>query len=252
MSKDFVQRANKWLAKQNNIIRVPGQWGLEPLHWWKTEKDVRLATRKIREVAANHRGQKIFIDGGFNRGKVMRHFISHLPDFGFYGFEPNDQFRTVAEQLTASYPDNVLSLSFNAITTKNGPVSFFREGPSTGVHQSEGSTIMPGRLLSTTDYEHPHTVEGVDFSNWIADTYERHTINGNTPFIVSKLDVEGAEVPVLERMIAQGTIEKVKFLIVEFHGRMIEDPQERAECTRSETRVKEYLKAKHIPILEWF
>lgn len=76
-----------------------------------------------------------------------------------------------------------------------------------------------------------------DFSKWLSRLPET---------VVLKLNVEGAEFPLLERLIADGTVEQVEHLIVSWHdGRLKRDYPSR----------REYIEAAfgllHIPVEEW-
>ncbi len=55
----------------------------------------------------------------------------------------------------------------------------------------------------------PRTVPCFDFSTWLHDL--------DAPDVVVKMDIEGAEVPVLEKLIADGNDERIGLLLIEWH-----------------------------------
>jgi FkbM family methyltransferase len=66
-------------------------------------------------------------------------------------------------------------------------------------------------------------VECIDLSEFIRENYSK------TDHIVMKLDVEGAEYPILEKMIADGTIEYLNEVYIEWHQRLMKTPQNERE-----------------------
>ncbi len=54
-----------------------------------------------------------------------------------------------------------------------------------------------------------HAVPCFDFSTWLRDL--------DTPDVVVKMDIEGAEVPVLEKLIVDGNDDRISLLLVEWH-----------------------------------
>jgi FkbM family methyltransferase len=96
-----------------------------------------------------------------------------------------------------------------------------------GPNYRGGSTLLAGHLRNgaKVDYSRPIAVRCIDFSRWIRRNFTRQD------HIVVKMDIEGAEYPVLEKMVAEGTIDYVTELIVEFHWQMNDNlSQERHEA----------------------
>jgi len=67
------------------------------------------------------------------------------------------------------------------------------------------------------DYTHPVRVDAVDFSQWLRENCEE------PDYAIIKMDIEGAEYDVLEKLIADDTIRLIDELRVEFHQQMNED-----------------------------
>jgi hypothetical protein len=65
-----------------------------------------------------------------------------------------------------------------------------------------------------------------DFSRWLSDLRTSHP---RPDVIVVKMDIEGAEVPIVQRMIEDGTDKLIDELLVEWHGAG-EELEERLSC----------------------
>lgn len=74
-----------------------------------------------------------------------------------------------------------------------------------------------------------------DFSEWIHDLDE--------PEVIVKMDIEGAEVPVLEKLIEDGTDQRISLLLVEWH-----DSYFNAHFTLRRAAVEEFLRC---PVEVW-
>ena len=78
--------------------------------------------------------------------------------------------------------------------------------------------MLTGKRNAAIDYEHPVRVHCLDFSAWLAAECAAAT------HLVLKMDIEGAEYAVLERMIETGTLALVDELMIEFHAKKFGDP----------------------------
>ncbi|WP_432066572.1 FkbM family methyltransferase [Streptomyces sp. C10-9-1] len=155
--------------------------------------------------------RKIFVDCGANLGIVLKRFMHELPDHDFYAFEPN---ATLLPSVTAN-----VERARHAGPGRGLPQC----GVDRGRHDRplprpprESSTVMPGKRVPPVydqqiDYSSPVAVPAVDFSTWLRRTAtpEDH--------VVVKMDIESAEYPVLRKLLADGTIELVSVLYVEWH-----------------------------------
>jgi uncharacterized protein YfeS len=66
-------------------------------------------------------------------------------------------------------------------------------------------------------------IDCFDFSKYVKDNFKVDD------YIVCKLDIEGAEYPVLEKMIKDETIPYIKKLYVEFHSNFFTNKEEMVE-----------------------
>ena len=71
-------------------------------------------------------------------------------------------------------------------------------------------------------YEHEIWVPCLDFSRFVRELPRQAEI-------VCKLNVEGSEFPVLRRMLAERTIDRISKLFIEFHQRMIPGETDESE-----------------------
>lgn len=154
--------------------------------------------------------RKIFIDCGANLGVVLKHFLHELPDHDFYAFEPNTALRpSIDANIEQAQHAGSVEVIPGAVWTEDGTVDLFL-----GHHES--STVMPGKRVPPVydqqiDYNSPIAVPAVDFSAWLRRTAlpEDH--------VVVKMDIEGAEYPVLRKLLADGTIDLLSVLHIEWH-----------------------------------
>jgi FkbM family methyltransferase len=211
---------------------------------------VRTAAQ-ISKDAQSHPGQKIFVDCGFNTGEVLERFVKALPGFRFYGFEVNYQyFAESAAELQKRHP-NILGLNFSAVSDHDGTASFHIAGEKRGILRGEATTILPDFNEEQFIEERPHEVPAIDFSRWLKEMIARHTeADGSKPFVAVKMDIEGAEYAVLEKLVHDGTITLISELMVEFHTQQF-DTNQRPHYARREADIRDELS--HFPgkILGW-
>src|SRR6266511_370909 len=154
-------------------------------------------------------GRNVIIDCGTNVGNSLFGFIQQYPDYEFYGFEPNvDLHPLIAEKVAKSEHPRVKVFD-QAVWTEDGQVDLFL-----GHHES--STVLlgkrvPARYNQQIDYSAPRPVPAIDFSAWMLREFEL----GN--HIIMKMNIEGAEYPVLTKMVKDGSIDLVSMLYIEWH-----------------------------------
>ena len=91
----------------------------------------------------------------------------------------------------------------------------------------------------------------IDFSRWLKEMIARHTeADGSKPFVVVKMDIEGAEYAVLEELVRDGTITLISDLMVEFHTQQF-DQNQRPHCARREADIRDELSHLSVQIRSW-
>jgi len=234
---------------------------LAPLRDGYVEKDIPNARRRllagIQPVAAQighavalHNGERIFVDCGFNKGEVLQGFIDFLPkDFKYYGFEVNEPlFAEFARSMLQRNPE-IISLQFQGVSDKDGEIEFFASGTDHGLVIGEATTIIQGMPASSHRYDRPSKAIAIDFAKWVEQIVKKHT-SGQPPYLVIKMDIEGAEYMVLEHMDNMGTLSNINFLIIEFHSHLFEGSQ-RQEYEAREKRVRDILVDRGVQVLVW-
>ena len=180
---------------------------------------------------------KVFIDAGAYDGDTVKQFfnwgfmIGNPKSFKVYAFEPNPNMKKQLEDI-ASQHTNVTYVP-KAVWVEDTEIEFAVDTTPTPL----GSTVMPGKV---NIWEHfgKVTVEAIDFSEWLKQFKNDE--------VTIKMDIEGAEFPVLEKMITDGTIFIPKRLMVEFHPNKV-----REYTTTYKNELVEKIQKMGVPLVEW-
>lgn len=140
---------------------------------------------------------KIFLDCGQFDGVAIEQYCVD-DSWEIYSFEPDPKPLPHLPKLT---------LIEKAVWTEDGEVSFSLDPRQQASH-------ITG--IAGTDFEDKKTVPSIDFSKFVADLPEADVL-------VCSFDAEGAEFPVLRKMIKDGTIQRIDVLDIEFHHRLMDD-----------------------------
>jgi FkbM family methyltransferase len=179
--------------------------------------------------------KKILLDCGSHLGESVSKFRNMIPDISEYEihmFEPNPYlFNQINENESFSG-----CIKNNAcVTDYTGTIKLWGCVKN---KESVGSTIEKSKSnfdgISEDDYVMIDCIDLVD--------YIKTKFNSND-FIILKLDVEGAEYSILEKLIETNVIDYVNKLFCEFHSVWL-DPS----FTERERKIKETIK---IPIEYW-
>lgn len=179
----------------------------------------------------------LFIDCGGNNGCSIRRFLKEFDREGRFEivtFEPNEIFAN----FYSDFPRHHLIQT--AVHDRDGFQDFYLDP-----EDSDGSTLFRNKLTretggyGTLDVANPIKVKTIDLSRWVRE----HTNNFN--YVILKLDVEGAEYDILEKMIRDRTIRRIKHLFVEWHWNRVGISRERHE------ELIRALQRRRIAILEW-
>jgi len=150
---------------------------------------------------------KVFIDLGAYNGDTITAAMTQ-PFDKFVGFEPNPETFAEAKKLLGSDPRVTL---FNAAAgAEDGEATFFVHHTAANKHgrrQSKGSSLFQRDKPGTID---PIKCQVIDFSRYLLANHMSDEVS-------LKVDIEGAEYDVLEKMFADGSIACVKELRVEYH-----------------------------------
>jgi FkbM family methyltransferase len=174
---------------------------------------IRRAANQIIQRRKGHESRRaVFVDCGFNTCKVLKGFIEFLPpEFRFFGFELQEDLLENARAVEKAHADRIAGLEIAAVAAKDGVVSYSRSKGS-GVNYRGGTSISKDYLIGRLMNEQIE-VRSIDFSAWLG-----RTVDAND-FVVVKMDIEGAEYDVLEKLIADDHLRFINVLMVEFHAR---------------------------------
>lgn len=212
---------------------------------------IQPVAEQISQAAALHNGERVFVDCGFNKGEVLQGFIDNLPTgFKYYGFEVNEPlFAEFAHNLRLRNP-GIVSLQFRAVCDHDGEIEFYASGVDHGLVIGEATTIIGGMPADAERYARPQMAKSVDFSKWVNKIVQEHTIGQQPPYLVVKMDIEGAEYLVLEHMNKMGTLGMINYLIIEYHSYLFEGKQ-RQEYEAREDHVRDLLAKAAVQVHQW-
>jgi FkbM family methyltransferase len=148
--------------------------------------------------------KKIFVDLGAYIGDTIDQFLKEQPDaieYQIYGFEPNPHLTPALERVADYYPN--VHIEAAAAWVKDEMRDFTIDTTESPM----GSTLIPEkRNWGIGDMA---KVRCFDFSKWLEQFEGDH--------VIVKMDIEGAEFEVLQKMIADGTDKIIHELRVETH-----------------------------------
>ena len=180
--------------------------------------------------------KKIFLDLGTHYAEGLIQFINMLKidrTWKIYSFEANPiVFKSYAAKHKWKKSKFDVTFLNKAVSSRNGTVTINVETPWHGRQDGEATTIISldkwtagERKNFKTQYE----VESIDFSNFVNSASDNCEI-------YCKMDIEGAEFEVLEKMIIDKSILKIKKIWIEFHDHYFTNQDEYAK--RKEAIIK--------------
>lgn len=150
---------------------------------------------------------KYFLDCGYYVGKALEYYAPFLDDSWIvYAFEPNEELNV--EEFLKRFPFEVNWIR-KAVWTEDGEVEF-RLGARNDSSHIDGIRDSVDRKV---------TVPCVDFSKFIAELPQ-------DSLIICSFDVEGAEYPILRKMLKDGVAKRLTLLDIEFHHRLLDAEDE--------------------------
>jgi len=159
--------------------------------------------------------EKLLIDCGSNLGQGFEELQIKLnidSSWKIVMFEPN---KNCIFELEKRYTNSNISILNKAVYTYDGKINFnIPQNDSISV----SSTIHDNTHNTKYDvkYHSPLEVECVDLSKFVIDSCDNFEV-------YLKLDVEGSELEILEKMIQDLSHLKIKKLFVEFHDQYVDD-----------------------------
>ncbi len=176
---------------------------------------------------------RYFIDCGAHCGESI---LAAKQRFGddviTISFEP---IPGLAKQLQEIHKDNPTVNIQNSAVWINNEVKKFHLSEE----YTDGSSLLDS--LNNLREEHSIKIPCFDLSTWISETFDEND------YLILKLDIEGAEYEVLNKMIKDNTIGMINEFWGEWHDMKISDP----ETLKISKKVYKYLEDNNIEFKEW-
>jgi FkbM family methyltransferase len=147
---------------------------------------------------------RILIDCGAHTADSLPALVRLFGPFDrIVAFEANPAYAPHFDRARESWPVELVQA---AVWVEDGSIRFFlgEEGPE--------SSVIFEKTTGGFRQENALDVPSVDFSAWL-----RREV-GPADEVILKMDIEGAEFAVLDKMIAEGTSRRVKLLLIEWHA----------------------------------
>ena len=147
---------------------------------------------------------RIFIDAGANdscSARIFRKLYDKTNEYHIYSFE--------IDPLFLNNFSDIPNLTFinKALWVEDDHMFFYRSN----ARRNDGGTLLKSKITGNLDKKTPIKVETMDFSRWIIDNFNKDDE------IILKMDIEGAEYAVLEKMFNDGSFEYINELWIEWH-----------------------------------
>ena len=156
--------------------------------------------------------KRYFLDVGFYIGKALDYYAPLMDEtWEVYVFEPNLELN-VAESVKR-FPFSVHWIP-KAVWTEDGEVDFRITTREDASHINSIRTSTDKKIK----------VPCIDFSRFVKELPKDATI-------VCSFDGEGAEYPVLRKMLKEGTAQRISLLDIEFHHRLLLDEDNATSST---------------------
>lgn len=162
----------------------------------------------------------VVVDCGASIGDTIEVFLEK--GAVVHAFEPNPAAVAHLKERFADAKD--LTLYQKAVSDKNATASFFLHedlGPET-LKTANGSSLLD--FKGNVDTAAPVEVETIDLAEFLQSL--------DTKVTVLKIDIEGAELEVVNRLLDTGAYDVAEQILVETHERKIPELAERTEALR--------------------
>jgi FkbM family methyltransferase len=174
--------------------------------------------------------RNVFLDLGTHYGQGLREFRERFgmdESWIIYTFEANPQTFDIFVKEHLHQIPNVKAYNA-AVSDHNGTITVNLESPPDEGDTGQGTSVIsmdewnPWGLADGEDshFKRQEEITCFDFSGFIQETFTKEDN------IIIKMDIEGSEYGVLEKMIADGTMEYVNHISVEWHARFFRNQEE--------------------------
>jgi FkbM family methyltransferase len=216
-----MSKIPKWArtTKHTLFSILPGHIGLRNkacLHHLKKKPLDNVFTKALSEVQAGD----ILIDCGANVGSITKKFSN--TEATVYSFEPDP--RSFAQLAKSIGEKQNVHLYNTAVGIEKSTISFYRDSSfmQEPDHASLASSVFPRRDRP----QEKITVDVIDFLDFVRKLPQKVSI--------LKMDIEGAEVAILEQLFLQNLVQRFKYIFVETHELQFPELLERTWSLREQ------------------
>lgn len=171
---------------------------------------------RFRRRLRGESGPGVLVDCGANVGDVTGLFLEK--GFTVHAFEPDARARA---ELVRRHGGNPRLTVYEQAVGANSRRQVFHQATSDNIGATQASSLIH---QAEERHDFATEVEVIDLFAFIASL--------NSPPDVLKLDIEGAEVEILERMLDEDLLRDVEAIYVETHERISEDIARRTAAIR--------------------
>lgn len=190
----------------------------------------------------------LFVDCGSNIGQGYKWFsvFYNKKNIDFHLFEPNPYCHPYLETIEGN-ANGMVKLYKAGVGTINGTVKFYGLADSEGGKLSHGGSIKREHNSGLYKASENETIEVeiIDFSAYLTAQSKQYRQ------IVVKMDIEGAEIDLLENLISSGKINLIDILYVEFHSQYQSPSHSRFTSAREDQIVSRLKKQSSIKLRMW-
>lgn len=176
----------------------------------------RFASGLLHGIAAMLTPDDVVCDCGANVGVVTA--VLAASGATVHSFEPDPHAFAILSERFANVANVILHQA--AVGDRSGQVTFYRTDKLDGNPNRSyaGATMIENNRFVKRGKGTPILVDLIEFTAFLTDLLD----SGKTvPFI--KIDVEGAELGILRRMLDQGLFDRIKLTVAETHEATIPD-----------------------------
>lgn len=178
----------------------------------------------------------IYIDVGCHNGDTIKDF--HKGKFGgidpkgvrSVGIDPLQTYHKEWQKIMEEYNTEFIN---KAAFVHNGDIDFSERKGAFDV----GSTVMRDKVKY--DEGDVYKIESFDFVEYLAGFKKGE--------VYMRMDVEGAEYPILMKLIDTGVIDRIAYCEIEFHSEKMDE-----KYKRDEARIIKHLRSISLPFKEMF
>ena len=176
----------------------------------------------LRNFVGNTDGKQVlFFDLGANVGLVSWNFLlQDFKSYTVYMFEPNaGLLNEFVDSYCEKYPlekrnGNQVEIHAKIVGTDNGYHDFLVGNKLNSTNSRVKKIIDEWEMDVDKFYPKSRKVQSIDISAFIKQVCKKF----NDYCCIIKMDIEGSEWDVCEKMLDDGTFELVDYLFIEFHG----------------------------------